>query len=107
MLLLGAVSPWAIRLASPTLERAGEVAGRLYAVSTLGSLVGDFVTALVMIPLDRARSAPSSSSRAVLALVAAVGLRSPRGAARPRRAGSPLLALPAGITKADAEAASG
>ena len=40
VLLLGAVSPWAIRLAVRTVEEAGTVAGRLYALSTAGSLLG-------------------------------------------------------------------
>jgi spermidine synthase len=50
ILLLGAVSPWAIRLAVNSVEQAGEVAGRLYALSTAGSLVGTLMSALVLIP---------------------------------------------------------
>jgi spermidine synthase len=50
VLLLGAVSPWAIRLRLADVTRAGEVAGRLYAVSTAGSLAGTFMAALVLIP---------------------------------------------------------
>src|SRR4051794_30592822 len=50
VLLLGAVSPWATRLRITSVERAGEVAGRLYAISTAGSLVGTFLAALVLIP---------------------------------------------------------
>src|SRR5690349_21714048 len=38
ILLLGAVSPWALRLAIDSVEEAGTVAGRLYALSTAGSL---------------------------------------------------------------------
>jgi spermidine synthase len=48
--LLGMVAPFAIRLALPGVERAGEVAGRLYALSTAGSLIGTFLSALVAIP---------------------------------------------------------
>ena len=40
VLLLGAVSPCAIRLAVPSVEEAGTVAGRLYALSTAGSWSG-------------------------------------------------------------------
>src|SRR5688572_4531479 len=40
VMLLGAVSPYAIRLAVSTVEEAGTVAGRLYALSTAGSLAG-------------------------------------------------------------------
>jgi len=49
--LLGAVSPFAIRLALPSVDRAGTVAGRLYALSTFGSILGTFLSALVTIPL--------------------------------------------------------
>ena len=51
VLLLGAVSPWALRLAVRDVEEAGTVAGRLYALSTAGSLAGTLVSALVLIPL--------------------------------------------------------
>jgi spermidine synthase len=50
VLLLGAVSPWAIRLRLRDVARAGETAGRLYAVSTAGSLAGTWLAALVLIP---------------------------------------------------------
>ena len=46
VLLLGTVSPWAIRLGVRSVEEAGTVAGRLYALSTAGSLVGTLVSAL-------------------------------------------------------------
>jgi spermidine synthase len=49
--LLGAVSPFAIRLALDNVDEAGTVAGRLYALSTVGSIVGTFASALVLIPL--------------------------------------------------------
>src|SRR4051794_41361902 len=38
VVLLGACSPWAIRLATPDVAHAGRTAGRLYAISTAGSL---------------------------------------------------------------------
>jgi spermidine synthase len=50
VVLLGMVSPFAIRLAVSTVETAGAVAGRLYALSTAGSLLGTFLPALVLIP---------------------------------------------------------
>src|SRR3954447_5004997 len=50
VLLLGAVSPWALRLRLADVSHAGEVAGRLYAVSSAGSLAGTFAAALVLIP---------------------------------------------------------
>ena len=47
---LGAISPWAIRLAVRDVSEAGTVAGRLYALSTIGSLVGTFIPVLLLIP---------------------------------------------------------
>jgi predicted membrane-bound spermidine synthase len=49
--LLGAVSPFAIRLSLADVDQAGTVAGRLYALSTMGSILGTFLSALVTIPL--------------------------------------------------------
>lgn len=49
--LLGTVSPFAIRLAIPDAGEAGRTSGRIYAVSTLGSLIGTFLPVLVLIPL--------------------------------------------------------
>ena len=49
--LLGTISPFAIRLAIENRENAGEISGRIYAISTLGSFVGAFLPVLVFIPL--------------------------------------------------------
>ena len=49
--LLGAVSPFAIRLALTDVGQAGTIAGRLYALSTVGSILGTFLSAIVTIPL--------------------------------------------------------
>jgi spermidine synthase len=48
--LLGAAAPWAVRLAVGDLDRSGEVVGRLYAISTAGSLFGTMAAALLLIP---------------------------------------------------------
>jgi predicted membrane-bound spermidine synthase len=50
VVLLGMVSPFAIRLAVVSIATAGAIAGRLYALSTAGSLLGTFLPALVLIP---------------------------------------------------------
>jgi spermidine synthase len=50
VVLLGMVSPFAIRLALENVGSAGAVAGRLYALSTAGSLLGTFLSALVLVP---------------------------------------------------------
>ena len=51
VLMFGAVSPWAIRLKLVAVEDAGREAGRMYALSTVGSLVGTFAATLLLIPL--------------------------------------------------------
>jgi spermidine synthase len=50
-LLLGTVTPQAIRLAVPDRERAGAVAGRVYAWSTGGAVAGTFLTGTILVPL--------------------------------------------------------
>ena len=97
VLMLGAVSPWAIRLRLRAVEGSGEVAGRMYAISTVGSLVGTFTSALVLIPLV-------GTQRTFLAFALALALVAAAGAGR-RWALVPLglaalVALPPGTVKA-------
>jgi spermidine synthase len=47
---LGAAAPFLVRLALGSVDEAGKVAGRLYALSTAGGLLGTFLAALVLIP---------------------------------------------------------
>ncbi len=49
-ILLGMVSPYAIRLATKTVEKLGKASGNLYALSTMGSIAGTFITVFVLIP---------------------------------------------------------
>jgi spermidine synthase len=49
--LLGMISPFAVRLQAKTLASMGNVAGRLYALGTVGSLGGTLLTTFVLIPL--------------------------------------------------------
>ncbi|GGR42820.1 spermidine synthase [Nocardioides luteus] len=51
LFLLGIVSPYAVRLSVDSVEDAGHAAGRLYAISTVGSLVGTFAASLFLIPV--------------------------------------------------------
>src|SRR3954447_16746551 len=44
VLLLGTVAPYALRLSVRSIEESGTVAGRLYAISTVGSLAGVFLS---------------------------------------------------------------
>ncbi len=49
MFALGLVSPQVIRLAVPDVARVGEVAGRVYAWSTTGAIVGTFAAGYVLL----------------------------------------------------------
>ena len=48
--VLAAVTPVAVRIAARSMATLGRTAGRLFAVSTFGSIVGTFATAFVLIP---------------------------------------------------------
>lgn len=48
--LLGFVSPYAIRLRVHSVDSAGNTAGSLYALSTVGSILGSFLPVLLLIP---------------------------------------------------------
>lgn len=48
--LMGATSPFAIKLAATDLATVGNTAGILYAISTAGSIAGTLLTAFVLIP---------------------------------------------------------
>lgn len=48
--LLGMISPFAIRISLEDPNRAGNVAGTIYGVSTIGSFIGTFLPTLVLIP---------------------------------------------------------
>lgn len=48
--LLGFVTPYAVKLRTLSLEDAGKTVGRLYALSTIGSIAGTFAAGFVLIP---------------------------------------------------------
>jgi spermidine synthase len=48
---MGMVSPYAVRLAAQSVANVGQIAGTLYALSTLGSIAGTILTTFVLIPL--------------------------------------------------------
>ena len=50
MILLGCVSPFAIRLSVEQVVHSGRTAGQLYAISTAGSILGTFLPVLWLIP---------------------------------------------------------
>ncbi len=95
--LLGAVSPFAIRLSLEEVGEAGSVAGRLYALSTVGSIVGTFLSAIVTIPLFGTQRTFLGSA-ALLAFAAALVLGRRWQLATVVTAG--LLLIPTGTIKA-------
>jgi predicted membrane-bound spermidine synthase len=50
VMLLGTVAPYVSRLSVQTVAETGRTVGNLYAISTVGSLVGTFLAALLFIP---------------------------------------------------------
>ncbi len=98
--LLGAAAPWAVRLAVGEVDRSGEVVGRLYAISTAGSLLGTMLSALVLIPLLGTQRTFLAFALA-LALVASAGLGA-RTLAVPV-ALLAVMAVPVGTIKGNAD----
>ena len=97
IVLLGTCSPWALRLAVGDVEHAGRVSGRLYAISTVGSLTGTMLAALVLIPLAGTQRTFLAFALA-LALVAVGGLGWRFAVVPLALAGA--IALPVGTVKA-------
>ena len=97
VMLLGAASPWALRLSVADVAHSGEVAGRLYALSTAGSLAGTMISALVLIPFAGTQRTFLIFAVA-LALVATAGLGWRYMLAPLALAGA--LAVPVGTIKA-------
>ncbi len=48
-IILGMISPYSVRLLVNTVEHSGQVAGRLYFVSTLGSAIGTLMTSFYFV----------------------------------------------------------
>ena len=97
--LLGMVSPFAIRLALTDVSDAGRVSGRLYALSTVGSIAGTFIAALVAIQAFGTQRTMVGTA-ALLALAAALLIG--RLGAAPAVVIAALLLIPPGATKAKA-----
>ena len=98
VLLLGCVSPFAIRLLLKDVETGGNTAGRVYALSTAGSILGTFLPVFWFIPTYGTR--PTLEGFAlVLVSISALGLW-PRRRLYASFAAAVILAwilLPAGI----------
>ncbi len=97
LMLLGMVSPWAVKLRTASLSEVGRSAGNLYAISTIASVAAALLTGFVLIPgfpvsrlilgigaflllasliavlSDRSRTAVSTAVPLVLFIAAAAG----------------------------------
>ncbi|MHB8125463.1 MAG: fused MFS/spermidine synthase [Desulfitobacteriaceae bacterium] len=72
--LLAMISPYALRLSSPSTLDTGKISGRLNAYSTLGSLLGTFLPSLVLIPLIGTKSTIYLAAF-ILIIISAFGLK--------------------------------
>ena len=83
---LGMVSPFVVRMAASDLARLGDTAGRLYAISTLGSLAGTLLCTFVLIPRWSVSAIIGglTSTTALVALVALVRVTGVTGLGRSR-----------------------
>ncbi len=74
LILLGMVGPYAIKLATSRLEGVGTSAGSIYAVSTLGSVVGTLLLGFFLFPVLGSRAILIGLGVALLALAVAVAI---------------------------------
>jgi len=71
--LMGCISPFVIRLTMEDVKNAGQTAGRVYAISTLGSFLGAFLPDLLLVPAIGTRNTFVLLSLFLLA-IALIGL---------------------------------
>ena len=98
-ILMGATSPFAIKLAATNLATVGNTAGILYAISTAGSIVGTLLTAFVLIPAMGVRAILYTLGVALVVfsgLMAMLAARTVRAAAAVAVVALVMGAVPAG-----------
>ncbi|MFM9107052.1 MAG: spermidine synthase [Chloroflexota bacterium] len=98
--LLGFVTPYAIRLELDSVSSAGNTAGSIYALSTVGSIAGSFLPVLLLIPR-------LGTARTFLVLALALLIPSIIGLAASRAAAPALLAAAGAALLPFAAAAAG
>src|SRR5207302_10354933 len=76
VILLGCVSPFAIRLLLKNVESGGNTAGRVYALSTAGSILGTFLPVFWFIPTYGTR--PTLEGFGLVLVLASVAAMWPR-----------------------------
>lgn len=73
--LLGIVSPYAVKLAASTLATLGKKTGNLYSIATIGSIAGTFVTVFALVPVLEINSIMFSLGMALIIPAAIFSLR--------------------------------
>jgi spermidine synthase len=96
IMLLGCVAPYVSRLSVRSVSETGRTIGNLYAISTVGSLVGTFLAALLLIPTIGTHRTFIVFALG-LALVSVPGLRLRRFWVIPLLVGGSLAIPPAAI----------
>ncbi len=96
VMLLGTVAPYVSRLSVQSVSETGRTIGNLYAISTVGSLVGTFLAALLLIPTIGTHRTFIVFALS-LALVSVPGLRLWRFWVIPALVGGALAIPPAAI----------
>jgi spermidine synthase len=82
--LMGMISPFAIRLSLNDYGRAGNTAGTIYGISTIGSFIGTFLPTLLLIPtIGTTRTFLVFSVTLLLVAVVGLGLSAGRRAVLP------------------------
>ena len=72
--ILGTVSPIAVRLKAHSIDELGRTAGRLFAISTAGSIAGTFATAFWLIPELGTDQVLAAAAVALMLAAAAIAL---------------------------------
>jgi spermidine synthase len=98
-MLFAVVAPFAVRLATVKLDSVGGVAGRLYALSTLGNMAGVLLTTFLLIPiLGKTRVFEIGGMISVLAALFAMLLhKRALGAPQPRLTSALVMIVAAGL----------
>jgi spermidine synthase len=82
--LMGMISPFAIRLAMSDASHAGNTAGTIYGISTIGSFIGTFLPTLILIPtIGTTRTFLVFSLTLLLVALVGLGLSAGRRAVLP------------------------
>jgi spermidine synthase len=87
-MLMAVTSPFVIRLTASAIDHVGRTAGAVYAISTVGSIVGTLGTAFYLIPALGTRALLNALGLALIATAAMAFV-----ASRPRRCTTPAAAV--------------